>query len=196
MINGLGSDPRVLAGLVEHLHPHHRVVVYDPPAHTMRIRGHADAAARLMATLGVSRYAVLGVSWGGAVAQEMSHHHPTAVSHLILASTTPCSALLVMPSVLLARSLRLLGASRACLRQIAAILGWSSLAYIWRIRQPTLVVSGQDDTLVLSYNAHLLHQLITHSQLELVPDAGHLLVMDQPALVGDLVRSFLRRTEP
>src|SRR4029077_2253264 len=62
----------------------------DSPARLvpLRMAGLARQAAHLLATLGFPTAGVLGVSFGGAVAQELAHAHPERVRRLVLASTT------------------------------------------------------------------------------------------------------------
>ncbi len=77
--------------------------------------------------------------------------------------------------------------------QLLAMTGWTSVPFLWRLRQPTLVMSGTDDPLIPVANARLLHRLIPKSRLELV-DNGHLFVVTRPQETAELVERFL--TEP
>ena len=71
---------------------------------------------------------------------------------------------------------------------------WSGLPWLWALRCPTLVIAGTDDSVVPLANAKLIAALIPRARLELLPHAGHLLVMDQAADVAGLVEAFLRQT--
>jgi poly(3-hydroxyalkanoate) depolymerase len=64
--------------------------VGDSPARLvpLRLPGLARQAAHLLATLGYPTADVLGVSFGGAVAQQLAHAYPEQVRRLVLASTT------------------------------------------------------------------------------------------------------------
>src|SRR5579859_5663876 len=53
---------------------------------------YADDAAALMATQGWDEAAVIGVSFGGMVAQELAIRHPERVKRLVLACTSPGGA--------------------------------------------------------------------------------------------------------
>src|SRR2546423_12027055 len=53
------------------------------------MRGIAGTVARLLDRLGLERVDVLGVSWGGALAQELARPHPDRVRRLVLAATSP-----------------------------------------------------------------------------------------------------------
>jgi len=62
----------------------------DSPARLvpLRMSGLARQAAHLLAALGIPTADVLGVSFGGAVAQQLAHTDPGRVRRLVLASTT------------------------------------------------------------------------------------------------------------
>lgn len=60
---------------------------------------------------------------------------------------------------------------------------WSSLPFLPLIRQPTLVLSGDDDPIISVANTHILAGLIRRAELHLY-HGGHVgLVTDAPALV-------------
>lgn len=74
--------------------------------------------------------------------------------------------------------------------QLLAMTGWTSVPFLWRLRQPTLILSGTDDPLIPVANAKLLHRLIPDSRLELI-DNGHLFVVTRPKETAEMVESFL-----
>lgn len=74
--------------------------------------------------------------------------------------------------------------------QLIAMLGWTSLPWLWTLRQPTLVISGTDDPLIPVINARILASLIPKARLELVDD-GHLFVVTDPKRSAALVEAFL-----
>jgi len=80
--------------------------------------------------------------------------------------------------------------------QLLAMTGWTSVPWLWTLKQPTLVVSGTDDPLIPVANAKLLAHLIPNARLELVDD-GHLFVVTDPKATADLMESFLNEdTDP
>lgn len=77
-------------------------------------------------------------------------------------------------------------------RQLQAVLGHrGTYARLPSIAVPTLVVHGTVDRLVDPANATLLAERIPHARLVMVEGASHLLVTDQPEVVGRTLRSFL-----
>ena len=77
--------------------------------------------------------------------------------------------------------------------QAVAVATWSSLALLWTLRAPTLVVTGDDDAIVPLLNALALALWIPQAQLRVVPGGGHLLPIDPPEELADLVEEFLPR---
>jgi pimeloyl-ACP methyl ester carboxylesterase len=61
---------------------------------------------------------------------------------------------------------------------------------------PTLIVWGEDDAVIPSSHAHIAHELMPGSRLEVVPDAGHFLPLERPELLDRLLRDFLATTTP
>jgi 3-oxoadipate enol-lactonase len=96
-IGGTGGDLRQKPGVMEgDLPKHFDVLAFDqrglgrtdkpPGPYTMA--DYADDAAALIAHAGWQRCAVMGVSFGGMVAQEIAIRHPACVSRLVLACTS------------------------------------------------------------------------------------------------------------
>jgi poly(3-hydroxyoctanoate) depolymerase len=75
--------------------------------------------------------------------------------------------------------------------QMYAINGWTSLPWLHRIGQPTLVVSGDDDPLVPLQNARMLAERIPHATLAVIPGGGHLWMLEVPDRSAALVTQFL-----
>ena len=76
------------------------------------------------------------------------------------------------------------------LGQGLAICRWTSLPFLRAIQAPTLVVAGGMDRTVVPLNAFVLAGLIPGARLELLPTAGHLLVVDQADEVADSIEAF------
>jgi len=93
--SGVWNEMHQWGALRDHLHGF-RVITYDAPGigssevppSPMSMRGLADIGAGILDRLGVSSAHVMGVSFGGAVAQQMALSHPERVDRLVLASTS------------------------------------------------------------------------------------------------------------
>ena len=80
--------------------------------------------------------------------------------------------------------------------QVAAIMEWRQLrgeryAYLKTIRQPTLVVNGNNDVMVPTINSFTLSQHIPNAQLNVYPDSGHGSQFQYPALFVAHTQLFL-----
>jgi pimeloyl-ACP methyl ester carboxylesterase len=66
-----------------------------------------------------------------------------------------------------------------------------SVTTLKTINVPTLVVMGEEDTLVPLSDGDLMRQHIANSRLAVIPKAGHFAVWEQPETVGKLIRQFV-----
>jgi pimeloyl-ACP methyl ester carboxylesterase len=85
---------------------------------------------------------------------------------------------------------------RTALSDMAPLLGWTSLPWLWAIRQPTLVICGDDDPIAPPVNHRIMAALIPRAQLHIFEGGGHVMLMDSPARVGPIIRRFLRGGQP
>ncbi|MNZ31111.1 3-oxoadipate enol-lactonase 2 [compost metagenome] len=81
---------------------------------------------------------------------------------------------------------------RGYVYQLAALSGWTSLPWLHRVRQPTLVLAGDDDPLIPLINARLLAWCLPNSELHVIND-GHLFLITQAKKVSGLITEFLDR---
>jgi poly(3-hydroxyalkanoate) depolymerase len=75
--------------------------------------------------------------------------------------------------------------------QLYSIVGWTSLPWLRCLRQPTLVLAGDDDPIVPLANARILARLIPAASLHVIAGGGHLFVLEHPAAVAERVSEFL-----
>ena len=81
------------------------------------------------------------------------------------------------------------------LYQQLAMAGWTSLPWLWLLRQPTLVLVGSDDPLIPPINGEILARLIPNSRLRTIDD-GHLFLVTRPAESAAIIEEFLSAAEP
>ena len=87
------------------------------------------------------------------------------------------------------------GPLRGYLYQHAAGLGWTSLPFLPLIRQPTLVLAGDDDPIIPLANARILAALIPGARLHIY-HGGHLELVARPGLLAPVVAGFLAGARP
>ena len=198
------------------------------PAIPPTMGGVARLVLGVLDHLGVGTVDVLGVSWGGALAQQVAHHGGDRVRRLVLCATMAGGAPIPGdPRVLaiLATPLRywspsylnrvaptLYGpdvaddpemmahqrrarftrapSSRGYLWQMLALRRFASVLWLHRLRQPTLVLTGDRDPIVPVANGRLLAGRIPGGRLEVVK-GGHLFLLTQPEAMAARVNAFL-----
>ncbi|SNS15773.1 poly(3-hydroxyalkanoate) depolymerase [Geodermatophilus pulveris] len=77
--------------------------------------------------------------------------------------------------------------------QLYAVTGWSSMPWLHTVRQPALVLAGDDDPIVPLVNGRILAWRIPDARLHVVRGGGHLFILERPAEIADLVTAFLDR---
>jgi poly(3-hydroxyalkanoate) depolymerase len=78
--------------------------------------------------------------------------------------------------------------------QLVAGVGWSSLPALPLIRQPTMILAGNDDPLIPLVNARIMRALLPNASLHVFDD-GHLGLMTAADELGPLVSRFLTSDE-
>lgn len=96
LINGIGATGDLFGPLREHLQDRETIAFDAPgvggspaPIYPPTMRSIARLIAGLIDELGHDEVDVLGLSWGGALAQELARRHPERVRRLILVATMP-----------------------------------------------------------------------------------------------------------
>ena len=238
LFNGIGSRIELLAPFVEHLDPEREIIALDIPGtgespatpFPYRLWMMARLVGRLLEQLKIERVDILGVSWGGTLAQQFALQNPRRCRRLVLAATatggmlvpgdlsvlakmtTPrrfkdpnfmkenlgalYGGLARTDTELLAEFARLSRSPsrRGSLYQQMALAGWVSAPLLPLLRQPTLILAGNDDPLVPMVNARIMARLIPHSTLVELDD-GHLFLFTKARESAASVDRFLDSSE-
>ncbi len=234
LMNGIGANLEVLQPFVDALDPAIEVIRFDVPGTggspapliPYRFSVLARLVTKMLDQLGYQQVDVLGVSWGGALAQQFAFQYPRRCRRLILVSTGT-GALMVpgRPSVLakiatprryqdpaymaqiageiyggkartqpelahdFAQTARL-GSVLGYFYQLLGGMGWTSIPWLSKLRQPALILHGDDDPLVPLVNAKIMHRLIPHAKLYIFHD-GHLGLGTSAQELAQVVDQFL-----
>jgi poly(3-hydroxyalkanoate) depolymerase len=225
LINGIGASLELLEPFVRALDLGLEVIRFDPPgvggsaepSGPYRFTGLCALIASMLTELGHDQVDVLGISWGGGVAQHFAAFQRARCRRLVLVSTATGSLMVpARPSVLahmvtprVAGSIyggsarenpeRVAGAmnngnrvgpSRGYLYQLTAGAGWTSVPFLPLLRQRTLILSGDDDPIIPLANARLMKLLIPKARLH-VYHGGHLGLVTEAAELAPVVDAFL-----
>jgi poly(3-hydroxyalkanoate) depolymerase len=236
LCNGIGATLDLLQPFVDALDPAIPVVRFDAPGiggSSLARRPYTFATlawmlGTLLDNLGYESFDVLGISWGGGLAQQLAFQYPRRCRRLVLVSTaTGCLMVPAGPRILgklitprryrdpgyaisiaadiyggslrehpeLIRQLfdshSRLASRWGYLRQLLAATGWTSLPFLPLIRQPTLVLAGDDDPIIPVVNARIMSRLIPHASLHVYHD-GHLALVSRAGELAPRIASFLR----
>ncbi len=82
------------------------------------------------------------------------------------------------------------GPKRGYYFQLAAMAGWTSLPFLGLLRQPTLVMGGDDDPIIPVANPRMQARLIPNARLHLYP-GGHLGILTEADELAPFVDAFL-----
>lgn len=82
------------------------------------------------------------------------------------------------------------GPKRGYYYQLAAMAGWTSLPFLKLIRQPVLVLGGEDDPIIPTANPRMHARLLPRGRLHLYP-GGHLGVVTEADELAPVIEQFL-----
>ncbi len=82
------------------------------------------------------------------------------------------------------------------LYQLMAGAGWTSVLWLHKLKQPTLIMAGSEDPLVPAVNARLLSFLIPSNRLFMVQGGGHLFMLYSLGKIIPVIREFLDSKNP
>ncbi|MFU3082850.1 poly(3-hydroxyalkanoate) depolymerase [Pseudomonas aeruginosa] len=234
IFNGIGANLELVFPFVQALDPELEVIAFDvpgvggssTPSVPYRFPGLAKLAARMLDYLDYGQVNAIGVSWGGALAQQFAHDYPERCKKLILAATSAGAVMVPgKPKVLMRmasprryiqpsygvhiapdiyggafrRDPKLAMAHASKVRssgklgyywQLFAGLGWTSIHWLHRIRQPTLVLAGDDDPIIPLINMRVLAWRIPNAELHVIDD-GHLFLVTRAESVAPIIMKFL-----
>ncbi len=234
LMNGIGVNLEVLQPFVDALDPAITVIRFDVPGTggspapriPYRFSVHAWLVKHMLSQLGYQQVDVLGISWGGALAQQFAFQHPRRCRRLILVSTG--TGALMVPGRLSALARLVtprryydeaymeqiagdiyggkmrtrpelahefaqsahLGSGPGYFYQMLGAAGWTSVPWLHKLQQPTLILHGDDDPLVPLVNAKIMHRRIPYAQLYIFHD-GHLGLATSAQELAQVVEQFL-----
>lgn len=233
--NGLGQSIEILLPLIDVISDR-TIIAFDMPGtgrsavnnDVQSMSDYAGFTLAFMDKIGVEQFDILGISWGGAVTQQIAYDAPERVRKLVLAITsaggigswwgTPIALSEIMfpmryfnktygdfigpwmyggEAVLNPRMFQeyskhaIRPTSEGYFGQVRAMCSWTSLSWLDKLKQPTLIIAGQFDGLIPITNQILLAHKMQNARLK-VFQAGHLLMYTQRHEVGPMVSSFLK----
>jgi pimeloyl-ACP methyl ester carboxylesterase len=182
------------------------------------ISGYAEVILQLLDAVDLDRVTLVGHSMGGAISQYLALNHPSRVNRMVLVGSG--ARLRVLPSLLegmlrdfpstvemmlswaysdstspemarLARAEWLENDPQVVHDDFAACDRFDVMDELSDIGCPSLVLCGEDDKLTPTKYAYYLRDNIPGANLTIIPQAGHMVMMERPSLVNDAIERFL-----
>ena len=196
-----------------------------PGAGQVTIAGYRQAIEAWMQALGLPPAVIMGHSMGGALALSLALEASAHVAGLVLVGTgarlrvhpllleasrvggVPAETLATLVSWwyspeasprLRQLATRGLAATKASVLHgdFLACDGFDVMDRLSAIDRPALVIVGEDDHMTPVKYARFLAEHLPRARLEVIPAAGHMVMLEQPAAVEGVLRAWLDDTFP
>jgi pimeloyl-ACP methyl ester carboxylesterase len=179
---------------------------------------YAEQVYAFLQAVGVRKIFLVGHSMGGAIVQTLVLTHPEVIKGIILVGTG--AKLKVLPMILdgvkadfeeTVRKITQFSHSRKtplvfiergiadmlqCRPEVlygdfAACDRFDVMKEVEKIDLPTLILCGEDDELTPIKYSQFLHRRIKGSKLEVLPNAGHMVMMEAPQAFNEKIAEFV-----
>ncbi len=197
--------------------PGHGARVAESGPERMSVRDYAEDVYRTLTARGVDSGVVIGHSLGGAVALRLAVDYPDFARRIVLVGSG--ARLRVAPLFL--EEARAAGpegvlsvteiafapgheeqargffttrpptAPGMLYRDLAACDEFDMMGEVASITQPALLIVGEADRMTPPKYAEFLRQRLPHSELVVIPGAGHYVQIERPEAVADALRAWL-----
>lgn len=168
--------------------------------------------------MGARKVFLVGHSMGGAIVQTLALTHPEVIKGIVLVGTG--ARLKVLPKILdgikenfretIPRIIQyaysrkapselieqgvnqmLQGRPEVLHGDFSACDRFDVMKEVERIHLPTLILCGEDDELTPVKYSQFLHSRIEGSRLEVLPNAGHMVMMESSQAFNEKIREFI-----
>jgi len=179
---------------------------------------YAEQVYAFSQAVGVRKVFLVGHSMGGAIVQTLSLTHPEMIKGIVLVGTG--ARLRVLPMILnginsnfeetIPKIVQFAYSRKApsklteegvnqmlqCRPEVlhgdfSACDTFDVMKEVEKIDLPTLILCGEDDALTPVLYSQFLHNRIKGSKLEILPNAGHMVMMESPQAFNEKIREFI-----
>ncbi len=179
---------------------------------------YAEHVHAFLKVMGLSKVTLVGHSMGGAIVQTLALTHPEVINKIVLVGTG--ARLKVFPMILdgiqnnfkeTARKITQFAYSRKvssdliergisdlmqCRPEVLygdflACDRFDIMNEVDKIDLPTLILCGDEDELTPVKYSEFLHRRIKHSKIEILSNAGHMVMMESPQAFNEKIKEFI-----
>ena len=179
---------------------------------------YAEQVYEFLQALGIRKIFLVGHSMGGAIVQTLALIHPEMIKAIVLVGTG--ARLKVLPMILngiknnfqetIPRIIQYAYSRKAppelieggvnqmlqCRPEVlhgdfSACDRFDVMKEVEKIDLPTLILCGEDDALAPVLYSKFLHGRIKGSKLEVLPNAGHMVMMESPQAFNEKINRFI-----
>ena len=180
-----------------------------------------DAVRNAITSMGIKKTYIVGHSMGGGIAMSLALSYPELVKGLVLVCTG--AKLRVLPAILdqilkdKEATVRMIMMDYAFSKKAplkmkengfkdmmkssaeTIYLGFSAchqfsvMGSLDKLSLPALIIAGKDDLLTPPSFSEYLHKEIKGSELVLIEDAGHMVMIEQPNEVNQAIEKFISK---
>jgi pimeloyl-ACP methyl ester carboxylesterase len=180
---------------------------------------YAEQVYAFLRAMGVRKVFLVGHSMGGAIVQTLALTHPEVIKGIVLVGTGV--KLKVLPMILngirnnfketIPRIIQYAYSRKAppelieggvnqmlqCRPEVlhgdfSACDRFDVMKEVEKIDLPTLILCGEDDALTPVLYSQFLHSRIKGSKLEVLPNAGHMVMMESPQAFNEKINGFIK----
>lgn len=191
----------------------------DKPDDDYSVQALLNDLCSFVQMLSLEKVALVGFSLGGMVALLYTLQHPTKVSKLILVGTAakmawPMHVFRALTHILPYRTVlqiisrfkfyspprQTIKANMSRAEQVPRAVAYKCLREftknydirntVFQIKVPTLIIVGEKDRLNLKESQHL-NKEIKDSKLQIIPDSGHMVMIEKPGEFNQIVQQFI-----
>lgn len=213
LLHGNGEDSSIFEDQIEAFSQKYQVIAIDTRGHGRSEHGQYPLSftrlaldiVEVMGYFNVRKAAIVGFSDGGNIALYVALKYPEYVQSLIIVGanleTDGMKKLPVFQVKLAYKMTKLLGNVSRYFNQRKQIIDLMlkqlqlTPEQLQTIQAPVLVVAGDHD-MIEEDHTKLIAASLPNSQLKIIPDADHFLIMKKPDLFNRLVFSFLEDVYP
>lgn len=206
LIHDFGASGKLFQAIIPILAEHYYVIVPDLRGHghstrlpsTNNIAQLTHDIANLLDLLNIPSSFVLGYGAGGAIAQQFAREHPHCVRGLVLTCSYARSTRNIGEQLgsRMRRSMRtMIGRNEGTDPNVRTQLAFDSRPWLRRLDCPTLVISGESDTVATVQNARELTKRISNAQMQIVRGADHRLIQTHSSDLLNVVLPWLAEQE-